>query len=59
MGQEMRAWGADLAALGLGLRGTWRQVERAVKRGIEGIKHGGMGCASFMCGSGRGSRARI
>ncbi|KFY29949.1 hypothetical protein V493_02194 [Pseudogymnoascus sp. VKM F-4281 (FW-2241)] len=58
MGQDMRVWGVDLAALGLGLRGTWLQVERAVKHGIEEIKHNGMRCASFMHGSGHGSLAR-
>jgi hypothetical protein len=49
MGQELIAWGADLAALGIGGKGTWRQVERTVKHGIVRIKHGGLGCASFMC----------
>lgn len=59
MGQEMIAWGADLAGLGIEGKGAWRQLERGVKHGIERIKHCGLGCASFMSSFGRGLRARV
>lgn len=47
MGQEMVTWGADLVGLGIGGRGAWRHLERALKHGMERIKHCELGCASF------------